>query len=246
MYKTTGITEQELIRSYDHIFADSENLRDSDALYRWILGKLRPRPGTRLLDVACGMGLLLRYAREWGVRTYGIDISRKATERSRAESPESEVFVANGETLPFPDGYFDYITNLGSLEHFINPRQGLAEMKRILKDDGTAAIYLPNSYYLVDILWTVMRTGYSVSHRQVLERFATYNEWGDFLKENGLEVIKGYGYNHRFPRTLADWKWLRRHPKRIFLALAAPFVPFHLSYHFLYLCKKAGPERLRA
>lgn len=240
MNKSFDITEKELIQSYDRFFSESENLRDSDALYRWVLSKLKPRPETLLLDIACGMGLLLRYAQDWGVRAHGIDISTVAVKRSRAEAPQSKVCVANGEFLPFPDEYFDYITNLGSLEHFINPKQALSEMQRILKKDGIAAIYLPNSYYLVDIIWYVWRTGYSVSHRQILERFATYNEWGDFLKENGFQVIKGYNYNHRFPKTIDDWKWLWKHPKRIFLAFAAPFVPFNLSFHFLYLCKKAS------
>lgn len=239
MYDPPKVTKQEIIESYDRAFETSDHLRDSDALYRWVLGKLKPEKNTRLLDIACGLGLLVRYAQERSVRAYGIDISQQAAHMAQKESPQSHIFAGDGEALPFADESFDYITNLGSLEHFINPALGLKEMQRVMKPGGTAAIYLPNSYYLVDILWKVRRTGYGVSHRQVLERFATFNEWRDFLQENGFQVIQGYKYNHIFPSTRYDWRWHWKHPKRIFLTLVAPFIPFHLSYHFLYLCKKS-------
>ena len=233
------VTKQEIIESYNRTFAESDDkLRDVDGLYRWVLKKLKPQPNTRLLDIACGRGILIKYVQDWKAQSYGIDISHTAVEQAKKESPQSRVFVGDGECLPFPDGYFDYITNLGSLEHFISIEQGLKEMQRVMKPDGLAAIYLPNNYFLIDIIWSVMRTGYSISHRQVLERFGTYNEWGDIIKESGFQIVKGYKYNHAFPSTIADFRWYWKHPKRIFLALAAPFVPFHLSYHFLYICKK--------
>jgi ubiquinone/menaquinone biosynthesis C-methylase UbiE len=239
MKEAREITKQEIIESYNRTFAESDYmLRDVDGLYRWVLKKLNPQADTRLLDIACGRGILLKHAQDWKVRSYGIDISHNAAEHSKKESPQSDVFVGDGECLPFPDGYFDFITNLGSLEHFLDIQQGLNEMQRVMKPDGLAAIFLPNSYYLVDIIWKVLRTGYSVSHRQVLERFATYNEWGDLIKESGFQIVKGYKYNHVFPYTAADLGWYWKHPKRIFLTMASPFVPFHLSYHFLYICKR--------
>lgn len=238
MYEKPKVTKKEIIESYNHAFEVSDHLRDSDALYRWVLNKLKPLPGRKLLDVACGLGLMIRYAQECYVKTVGIDISQQAASMAKKESPKSVVLVGDGETLPFPDNSFDYVTNLGSLEHFIDPVRGIREMQRVMKKDAVAAIYLPNSYYLIDIIWKVWRTGYGVSHRQVLERFATYNEWGDFLKENGFKIVNGYKYNHIFPRTKYDWRWHWKHPKRVFLTLVGPFIPFNLSYHFLFICTK--------
>src|SRR5512144_1336155 len=102
------ITKREIMEAYDQDFAVSDHLRESDAHYRWVLGKLKPQPGTRLLDVACGMGLLVRYAQELGVETYGIDLSRTAVCLTRKESPRTKVTVGDGENLPFPSAYFDY------------------------------------------------------------------------------------------------------------------------------------------
>ncbi len=241
MKETPPVTKQEIIESYNRTFTESDSmLRDVDGLYRWVLNKLKPRPGTRLLDIACGRGILIKHANHWKTQTYGIDISSSAAVQTKKESPTSLVFVGDGECLPFPGDTFDYITNLGSLEHFLNIEQGLKEMQRVMKPDGLAAIFLPNSYYLIDILWKVLRTGYSVSHRQVFERFATYNEWGDLIKSSGFKIVKGYKYNHALPSTRDDFDWYWNHPKRIFLALSGPFVPFHLSYHFLYICRRTS------
>ena len=112
-------------------------------------------------------------------------------------------------------------------------------MRRVLRPEGRAALVLPNSYYLADIFWHVWRTGYSVSHHQPLERFATFGEWSDLIRGGGLEVVKAYKYNFRFPRSAEDWRWYRQHPKKMLYLLIAPFTPFNLSYHFLFICKRA-------
>lgn len=239
MNKFEHISKQEVAQAYNQDFASSTHLRDVDALYRWVLGKLNPRESTRLLDVACGLGVLVNYARSYHLTAHGVDLSLTATLLAKNEAPGVSLCVGDGEGLPYADESFDYATNIGSLEHFLNMKMGLSEMQRVLKKNGTAAILLPNSYYLLDIFWKVWRTGYSINHHQIVERFATYNEWKDLLEDNGFHVQRGYKYNHLLPRTVGDLKWYWLHPKRIVLALVGPFIPKNLSYHFLYVCKKA-------
>ena len=243
MNKTPKLSKNEISAAYDQAFATTDQCRDADSNYRWVLSKLQPAAGKQLLDIACGVGILIKYASKLGLRTYAIDLSPIAIKLSKERSPQSGLSVADGEALPFAKNSFDYVTNLGSLEHFTNPSQGLKEMQRMLKPDGVAAIFLPNSYYLVDIIWKVWRTGYSMSHHQVIERFATLNEWNRFIEENGFVVKAIYKYNHIFPHTVADWQWYWKHPKRIALTLVAPFVPRNLSYHFLYICQKTSTSQ---
>jgi ubiquinone/menaquinone biosynthesis C-methylase UbiE len=237
MIKSPILTQQQISHAYDDTYTNSDRLRDTDGLYRWIINKLNPTPGLRLLDIACGLGILVFYAKDRGVNAYGIDLSSKAVQLAKKNLDNQGLFVGNGEALPFPNSSFDYVTNIGSLEHFTSMETGLQEMRRILKKEGKAAIFLPNSYYIVDIFWKVLRTGYSISHRQIIERFATHNEWKDFLESNGFYIESSYKYNHLFPLSLADWKWYLSHPKRLFLTLVSPFIPKNLSYHFLYICR---------
>ena len=231
-------TQNEIARIYDEMFHGESRLRDTEAYYFWVLDRLAPATGTRLLDVACGEGLLVQAARKRGVNGIGIDISSHGTMLAHKRLGASVVSIANGEVLPFADMSFDYVTNTGSLEHFIDPLAGVKEMLRVLKPNGQAALVLPNSYYLVDIIWQVWRTGYSASHKQPLERFASFREWWDFLENGRLRVRKAYKYNFCFPRSKADWQWYLQHPKKIFNLCLAPFIPYNLSNHFLYICSR--------
>ena len=234
----TGISTRELTSSYDELFATSDRLRDSDAFYQWVLDKLGPQPGQRLLDVGCGEGLLVKFARQRGLQAFGIDLSPVGAKIAHRTAAEGVIALVDGERMSFPEGSFDFAANVGSLEHFIHPQAGVHEMCRVLRPGGLAALVLPNSYYLADILWHVWRTGYSVSHNQPLERFATFREWWEFLEEGGLEVVRGYKYNFRFPRSASDWQWYRQHPRKLLYLLLAPVTPFNLSYHFLYICRR--------
>ena len=141
---------------------------------------------------------------------------------------------------PFPSSTFDYVTNLGSLEHFKDPFVGLSEMYRVLKPNGKAVILLPNSYYLVDIIWTVLRTGNPPSHEQQIERFATYREWQNQIENSHFQILEAYKYNFCFPKSVRDLQWYFQRPRKILNLMVAPFIPFHLSYSFLFILSKVA------
>ena len=232
------VSREAIAEDYDRRYQNVGDLRESDTFYRWVLQQLSPQPGKHLLDVACGEGHMVKWALQQGLKGAGIDISINAARLSREVVPVSFAAVADGERLPFLDESFDYVTNMGSLEHFLDPQRGVREMRRVLRPDGRVAVFLPNSYYLVDIIWHVWRTGYSVSHKQVVERFATVREWRDVLEASGLRVDRTCAYNFRFPRARSDWTWYRRHPRKWLNLLVAPFIPFNLSYSFLFIGSK--------
>jgi ubiquinone/menaquinone biosynthesis C-methylase UbiE len=227
------ISAKELIASYDDHYRQAGRLRESDAFYRWILRKLGARAGTKLLDVAGGEGHMARLAARQGLAAVSVDFSTIAAAIA-GRSPAGSL-AGDGQLLPFAAGTFDYVTNIGSLEHFLDPRAGLREMRRVLRPEGRAAIFLPNSFYLLDIIWHVWRTGYGVSHKQLLERFATKNEWRDLLESEGFRTLAIYPYNRAWPTTPADFAWYRRHPRKLAYLLLGPITPTNLAYSFLFI-----------
>lgn len=235
---------EEVRDAYDAKFA-GDGFRNSESYYRWALDALHPEPGSLLLDIACGMGDLLLHAVERGLACHGVDLSPVAVAVTRAKVPDARVSLARAERLPFGDGAFDCVTLLGSLEHLLNPGEGLLEMRRVLRWGGRAAILVPNSYYLPDIVWQVLRTGYGPDHKQVVQRFATRQEWRAFIESGGLRVRRILRYNYQIPRCRDDLLWYRENPKRLLGMLAGPFLPLNLSHSFLYICDKPPETRGR-
>ena len=228
---------QDVAQAYDRKF-EEEGFRNNETFYAWALAFLDPQPGQSLLDVACGLGDLLSFAAGRGVRGCGVDLSTVAARATAAKVPTAGVAVANGERLPFDDETFDLVTILGSLEHFLDPGQGVLEIRRVLKPGGRALILVPNLFYLPDLVWRVLRAGRGPEHKQIVERFAACQDWRAFIESGGLRVERIRRFNFQWPRSRDDWGWYRANPRRLLGLLAAPFIPFNLSHSFLYLCRK--------
>ena len=65
------------------------------------------------LDVGCGRGEILEYAKQKGFRTCGTEIV------SYLVNPEKSIIYAEADNLPFADNSFDYITCLDVIEHLV-------------------------------------------------------------------------------------------------------------------------------
>jgi len=96
---------------------------------------LRPvkhvKPG-RLLDIGCGMGFMLSRFREQGWDTYGVDVSTYATEYARNHLG-LKVFTGTVNELDLPEGYFDMVTMVLTIEHIPNPRGVLESVHHLMK-----------------------------------------------------------------------------------------------------------------
>lgn len=213
--RRTVSTVAQLRAAYNAIYA-KDDFGEREALHARALRLLDAKPGEAVLDVGCGGGHFLEYAKKEGLRPIGVDLSDGALVRARARGLDALV-LAQGERLPVRDGALRRVACLGNLEHFLDPLAGARELRRVLAPDGRAVVMLPNAYYSGD-LWKVIRTGRGPNHHQAIDRFATCEEWRDLLQEAGLKV-----------EAVERWDkgklWKR-------------LLPFHLAYHFLYLATR--------
>jgi SAM-dependent methyltransferase len=101
------------------------------------------RAGQRVLDVACGTGVVSVTAARLGARVTGLDLTPELLERARVNAQIAGVAIdwheGDVEKLPFDDGSFDVV--LSEFGHIFAPRPdvALAEMLRVLKPGGTIA-----------------------------------------------------------------------------------------------------------
>lgn len=227
----------ELQRAYDAIF-EKRPIHHQDPQYRWIADLLRLTPGASLLDVACGSGWMVYEASRRRMKAFGLDLSPKAIELARAHAPGADVRVGDGERLPWPDNTFDYVTCLGSLEHYLHPDRGVQEIARVLKADGVAGLMLPNKYYLPHI-WREMRTGQAPDEQEGFERLMTRVQWQRLIAGNGLVVTRVVRQNEIKP-LVASGTWKVKSLKKTVLSrLMWALCPLDLSYHFVFVCRKS-------
>ena len=112
--------------------------------------ELRPilwRPDTVVLDLCCGTGDLA-FALRHGAKSHiiGADFSHtmlvRAREKAVAANDASPIpfLEADALRLPFPDRSFDLVTSAFGFRNLANYEDGLKEIFRVLKPEGTIGI----------------------------------------------------------------------------------------------------------
>ena len=99
--------------------------------------------GQRVLDVACGTGVLAREAASrvgpTGFVT-GLDVAPGMLAVATRLAPGIEWRQGRAESLPYADGSFDAVVSQFGLMFFTDRRQALSEMLRVLAPGGHLAV----------------------------------------------------------------------------------------------------------
>jgi ubiquinone/menaquinone biosynthesis C-methylase UbiE len=108
-----------------------------------MLEAARVEPGARVLDVACGTGVLARaLAERVGPRgaVVGLDINEGMLAVARRVSPRVEWRAGAAERLPFDAESFDAVLSQFGLMFFDDRPAAIREMQRVLKPGGRLAV----------------------------------------------------------------------------------------------------------
>ena len=101
------------------------------------------KAGDRVLDVACGTGVVAVTAARAGATVSGLDLAPALLERARHNASLAAVAIdfteGDVEALPYADAEFDVVTS--QFGHMFGPRPTIAigEMLRVLKPGGRIA-----------------------------------------------------------------------------------------------------------
>lgn len=97
-----------------------------------------------VLEAGCGSGRWCAWLHAQGIAADGVDWSQALCDRAAREIPGSRFFACDMENTGLPDGSYDGLLALGSIEHAAaGPRNTLAEFYRLLRPDGVAVITVP-------------------------------------------------------------------------------------------------------
>jgi ubiquinone/menaquinone biosynthesis C-methylase UbiE len=102
--------------------------------------------GQRVLDVACGTGILARAAADRVApdgRVVGVDLNEAMLSVARRVAPDLEFRQGDAVALPFSDQSFDAVLSQMALMFFSDRRAALREMARVASTSGTVAVLVP-------------------------------------------------------------------------------------------------------
>ena len=107
------------------------------------------QPGQRVLDVACGTGVVTRLAAERvgaAGAVAGLDVNPGMLAVARSQTPPGtsiDWHQANADSMPLPDEAFDVVLCQMGLQFVSSKLAALREMRRVLKPGGRALVTVP-------------------------------------------------------------------------------------------------------
>ena len=176
--------------------------------------KFPVNPGDRVLDLGCGAGRHAFEAYRRGAHVVAADLDSSeltpvrgmfAAMRDEGEAapPAAAAPVtADATRLPFPDDSFDRVIAAEILEHVPRDRLVMAEITRVLRPGGLAAVTVP-AWLPERVCWALSREYHEVPGGHV--RIFTRAELTAKLEGAGLQVT---GTHHAHGLHSPYW-WLK-------------------------------------
>lgn len=117
---------------------------------RRVIAKTGIYPGSRVLDVGCGPGLLSIVLAREGADVTGIDASGRMIAEARENAGrfglDIDLRVMDAQKMDFPDGTFDAVVSRSVLWCLEKPGQAYSEMVRVLRPGGRGYVSDGNYY----------------------------------------------------------------------------------------------------
>ncbi len=177
-----------------------------------------------LLDIGCGVGLVLDAARSENMNATGVELSEKLAKITSAKGHN----VIHGDIADVDfkiNNKYNIITMLDIIEHLGEPKKMLLSIKNLMSDHAVLVIYTPNHNALIV---KVARWLYKLGVKSPVENFFASTHTGFFDKKSLTHLTVDSGYKiERFEFS------------RYNIQQPGQYVPF-FSKVTIYLCEIIG------
>lgn len=184
--------------SNDYAFYKGDNFKAQGKGAAFARKYLGCQPQGKLLDIGCASGDFLagvQQGSQWQV--LGTDINPEVV-ASVKEKLGLDVRVGEIEDVAFDAGYFDVVRVQDILEHVPSPLVFLKECRRIIKDEGTFYLSVPNgladAQNLVDYYTKYDSPAFSGAGHIY---FLSFPSLQLLFKQAGFRIEKAYSYNFK-------------------------------------------------
>jgi SAM-dependent methyltransferase len=214
------------VATYDRIAEDRARYIEKNVYYaRQVerLVKSLVAPGSRVLEVGCGLGDLVASLEP--SRAVGIDLSQRMIELARTRHPSLDLRVCDVEADPLPEGPFDYIVLSDLIGHLEDVQLALEALRPLLAPDGRLVV----TYY--NFLWEpVLKLAERLGHKTPWpdQNWLSMHDIANLLRLAGFDVMR-QGTDVLVPVDVPILsrlmnRWVARLPGAFHLALVEFFV----------------------
>lgn len=177
-------------------------------LDRLQIGVAKPLCADRdALEIGCGTGLILKEIAPIARRAVGLDISRGMLEKARARG--LDVVEGTATDLPFADESFDSVYSFKVLAHVQEITTAMAEVARVLRPGGRAALEFYNTRSLRYVIKRLKRphaVSATTTDDQVYTRYDSLADVTGYLPSSlrvdgvrGIRVFTPFAQAHKVP-----------------------------------------------
>lgn len=158
--------------------------------------QLIEKVGGEILDIGCADGTFTKVIFDAAKpsKIFGIDVVTSSidyTKKRFASNRKMEFLVVDASSLPFDKERFEAVFCLEALEHIFNPKNVLAEIKRVLRKGGYIVILVPTDSLLFKAAWWVVLNTWGRHWREThVQSFNRKNDLSKVIKKAGFVIEK--------------------------------------------------------
>ena len=160
------------------------------------------KPGTRVLNIGVGGGILEKIALSKNIDIYSLDPSEKSIKKLQELMAKDKAKVGYSQNIPFSNNYFDVVVMSEILEHLTDEviAKTLKEVNRILKKGGKFIGTVPYNENLNEQIVICPNCG---------EKFHRWGHVQSFDKLKMSKLLESYFSNVVvFPKMFISWNAL--------------------------------------
>ena len=180
-------------------------MRKDRAAYEKMYGLIRPDvKGKTVLELATGTGLIAKNIVNVAAHIEATDASVEmiAEAKRNNQSAKLHFSVQDMFRLPYADKSFDVVIVSNALHIVPQPEKALAEIHRVLKDDGV--LIAPTFTHAGNFFYGKVKAFFMKLAGFPLHSKWTSEEYLCFLRQNGWAVRKSVVLKASFPLTYAE------------------------------------------
>ncbi|MEK7497552.1 MAG: methyltransferase domain-containing protein [Patescibacteria group bacterium] len=156
--------------------------------FRKLTKNLRPK---KILDVGCASG---RMANEVSkifpeAKISAIDAYSKTINYGKKKYPHINFSVEDAHKLSFKSSTFDLVICYEVIEHVVDPKRVLAEIRRVMKKNGRALVVMDSGNWLFRIVWFISENTISRVWQGAHLHPFKHRELENAIKKVGFKIV---------------------------------------------------------